>query len=159
MLSFTSASNGTVDTIQAVEEAIRAASAGRSTSDCRVVAFHMTMGHDDAVVLGAVRKLCPKARIVGCTCAGVIGREGANESMRALALMMVWGPEEEVGMTVAEHVDGSNSLEQAAKLARDLVAQRGQPRFVMYLASGIDIDCDRSIEGIESVLGPRRPTT
>lgn len=154
MLSFTSASNGTVDTVQAVEEAIRAASAGRSTADCRVVAFHMTMGHDDAVVLGAVRKLCPTARIVGCTCAGVIGREGANESMRALALMMVWGPAEEVGMTVAEHVDGSNSLEQAAKLARDLVAQRGQPRFVMYLASGIDIDCDRSVEGIESVLGP-----
>jgi hypothetical protein len=154
MLAFTSASNGTVDTAQSVAEAIRAASAGRNPADARVVAFHLTMGHDDAAVIAAVRKLCPTSRIVGCTCAGVIGREGANESMRALALMLVWGPEEEVGMTVAEHVDGANSYEQAAKLARDLVAQRGQPRFVMYLASGIDIDCDRSVEGIESVLGP-----
>lgn len=154
MLEFTSASNGTIDTAQAVDNAILAASAGRSPADCQLVAFHLTMGHDDSVVLAAVRKHCPKARIAGCTCAGVIGREGANEAMRALAVMMVWGPEEEIGMTVSEHVDGSTSFEETARMAREMVKLRGRPRFVMYLASGIDIDCTRSIEGIESVFGP-----
>jgi hypothetical protein len=154
MLEFTSASNGTVDTTQAVEDAIRAASAGRDAAACRLVAFHMTMGHDDAVVLAAVRRLCPNARIIGCTCAGVIGREGANENMRALAAMMVWGDESDCGMSVVDRLDGSNSREAAAQLARDLVAQKGKPRFVMFLASGIDVDCDESIAGIEAVLGP-----
>ena len=155
MLSFTSASNGTVDTVQAVEEAILAASAGRSPAECRVLAFHLTMGHDDAVVIPTVRKHCPNARIVGCTCAGVIGREGANESMRALALMMTWGPADEVGMSMVPQLDGRNSRERGAQLATDLVGQRGRkPQFVMFLASGIDVDCDESIAGIESVLGP-----
>jgi hypothetical protein len=103
-----------------------------------------------------VRKHCPNARIVGCTCAGVIGREGANESMRALALMMTWGPADEVGMSMVPQLDGRNSRERAARMATDLVAQRGRkPQFVMFLASGIDVDCDEAIAGIESVLGPR----
>ena len=153
MLTFTSASNGTVDTLQALDEAIRQASAGRSAAECRVIAFHITMGHDDSVVIPAIRKHCPNARIVGCTCAGVIGAEGANENMRALALMMVWGEANEVGMSVSMHLDGANSREQGAQLARDLKASHGQPTFVMFLASGIDVDCDESIAGIESVLG------
>ncbi len=154
MLSFTSASNGTVDTQQAIEEAIRKASAGRSAAECRLLAFHITMGHDDSVVIPAIRRHCPNARIVGCTCAGVIGAEGANENMRALAIMMVWGESSEVGMSVSPHLDGANSHEQGARLARDLVASHGKPAFVMFLASGIDVDCDESIAGIESVLGP-----
>ena len=154
MLNFTSASNGTVDTQQAIDEAIRQASAGRSAGDCRLIAFHITMGHDDSVVIPAIRRHCPGARIVGCTCAGVIGAEGANENMRALAVMMVWGEASEVGMSVSPFLDGANSREQGAKLAQDLVASHGKPGFVMFLASGIDVDCDESIAGIESVLGP-----
>jgi hypothetical protein len=154
MLEFASASTDTVDTAKAVEEAIRTASAGRDPAACRLIVFHLTMGHDDAVVLKAVRRLCPTARILGCTCAGVIGREGANESMRALAVMMTWGNAHECGMAVVDHLDGANARDAAARLARDLVASHGAPQFVMFLASGIDVDCDESIAGIESVLGP-----
>lgn len=154
MLMLTSASNGTVDTLQAIDEAIRKASVGRSAADCRLIAFHITMGHDDSVIIPAIRKHCPSARIVGCTCAGVIGSEGANENMRAVAIMMAWGESSDVGMSVSHHLDGANSREQGAQLARDLIARNGKPAFVMFLASGIDVDCDESIAGIESVLGP-----
>lgn len=154
MLAFTSASTDLVDTAAAATEAIRAAAEGRDPAECRLIAFHVSMGHDDTAILPAIRALCPTARIVGCTCAGVIGREGANESMRALAVMMVWGDEAECGMSVAPRLDGSNARDAAAGLARDLVAAKGTPRFVMFLASGIDVDCDESIIGIESVLGP-----
>lgn len=154
MIGFSSSSNGIVDTAQAVESAILAASEGRSPKDCRLVAFHVTMGHDDSAILPAIRKHCPTARIMGCTCAGVIGSEGANENLRAFALMMVWGDEQDCAMTVVDRLDGSNSREAAARLARDLVAARPtRPRFVMFLASGIDVDCDESIAGLESVLG------
>ena len=75
--------------------------------------------------------------------------------MRALALMMTWGPADEIGMSMVPQLDGRNSRERGAQLATDLVAQRGRkPQFVMFLASGIDVDCDESIAGIESVLGP-----
>lgn len=154
MLAFTSASTDRVDTAAAVTEAITNASAGRDPAECRLIAFHITMGHDDLAVIPAIRRLCPDARIIGCTCAGVIGREGANESTRALAIMMVWGDEADCGMTVAPVLDGGNARDVAATLARDLVAARGTPKFVMFLASGIDVDCDESIIGIESVLGP-----
>jgi hypothetical protein len=153
MVEFTSASNGTVDTPQAVLEAILAASRGRSPADCLLVALHVTMGHDDSAVVGAVRKACPRARVVGCTCAGIIGSTGANESIRALGVMMVWGDPGEVGVAVAERLDSGNARTAGAALARDLAAQ-GTPQFVMFLASGIDADADESIAGIESVLGP-----
>jgi hypothetical protein len=153
MLAFTSASNGIIDTNKAVEDAILKASAGRNPADCTMVALHLTMGHDHTAVLRAIRKHCPKARIAGCTCAGIIGREGANESMRAVAVMMIWGDAKEVGMTFVEHLDGSNSDTAAAHLAKELMARSGKPRFVMYLASGIDVDTTKSIAGIESVLG------
>jgi hypothetical protein len=153
MLAFTSACNGTVDTPQAVQDAILAASRGRSPDECLLVVLHVTMGHDDTAVLGAVRALCPRSRIVGCTCAGIIGSTGANESIRALGVMMVWGDPGELGVAVVDHLDGRNSRAAGAQLARDLAA-RGRPRFVMFLASGIDVDADEAIAGIESVLGP-----
>jgi hypothetical protein len=152
-MNFASASNGIVDTTQAVENAISEAGRGHSPADCRMVVLHLTMGHDHTAVVEAIRRHCPKARIVGCTCAGVIGREGANEGMRAVALMMIWGEENEIGMSIVEHLDGRNSFEAAGQLARDLVQRSGRPRFVMFLASGIDVDVEKSIAGLESVLG------
>ncbi len=116
--------------------------------------LHVTIGHDEAAIIGNVRRHLPHARIVGCTCGGVIGREGANENMRALALMLVCGAPGEIDVAVAPRLDGSNSLAAGRELAQALVARSGQPTFVMFLGSGIDIACDHVIAGLESVLGP-----
>lgn len=152
MLTFASSSNGLVDTEKAVAAAVTNAAAGKDLGACRLVAFHMTMGHDHRKVVGVIKKLAPNARIVGCTCAGVIGKEGADESMRAFAAMLAWGDPGE--LTVATHakLEGANSREAAAQMA-DEVLKAGKPQFVMFLGSGIDIDCDAAIAGIESRLG------
>jgi hypothetical protein len=156
MLSFASASNATVDTQRAVEQALFAAAsvANRDLADCRLVVFHVTMGHDDSSLLPPIRALAPRARVVGCTCAGVIGREGANESMRAFAVMLVWGGEDEIAVAVHPHLDGANSRAASEALAQEITQGRPAPSFVMFLGSGIDIDCDACIQGIEAQLGP-----
>jgi hypothetical protein len=155
MLHFSSSSNGLVDSARAIEAAVddAATRAGRVPADCRLVVFHVTMGHDEEALLGPLRRLCPDARIVGCTVGGIIGREGANEHMHALALMMTWGDEGDVGVAVAAHLDGDGSRDASEALARHLLDSHGPPRFVMFLGSGIDIDVRQCIDGIEAVLG------
>jgi hypothetical protein len=157
MLSFGSASNGIIDTGDAIQSAIRDASGNHAPSDALMVALHLTMGHDDQAVIPAIRALCPDARIVGCTCAGVIGREGANESMRAVAVMLVWGDASEVAVTTTDNLVGANSTEAAAALADEMLAAQGAPpQFSMFLGSGIDVDADGCIHGIESKFGADR---
>jgi hypothetical protein len=153
MLRFASASNGLVETSQAAAAAVKAAAPGGDAATCNLVVFHVTMGHDHRALLAALRKACPNARIVGCTCAGIIGREGADESPRALAVMLVWGEASDLSLAYTERLDGKNAKEAAAGLARDIVKKHGKPRFTMLLASGIDVDADGCIEGIESQFG------
>jgi hypothetical protein len=154
MLRFASASNGIVDSTRAAEAALLSARGSEDLAACRLVVFHVTMGHDHRALLDAVRRLCPTARIVGCTCAGVIGREGADESPRALALMLAWGDAHDLAIATTRHMDGTSSGTESARLARELCAARGKPKFVMLLAPGIDIDAQSAIDGIESELGP-----
>ncbi len=154
MLRFASASNGIVDSTRAAEAALLSAKGSEDLAACRLVVFHVTMGHDHRALLDAVRRNCPTARIVGCTCAGVIGREGADESPRALALMLAWGDAQDLAIASTRHMVGANSGTESARLARELCAARGKPKFVMLLASGIDIDAQSAIDAIESELGP-----
>ena len=153
MLRFSSASNGIVDSVKAVDAALKSAEPSGDLSACRLVVFHVTMGHDHKALLGAIRRACPNARVIGCTCAGVIGREGADESPRALALMLVFGDDQDWSLAVSKKMDGANSGAECARMAREIRTTRGKPQFVMLLGSGIDIDCDAAIEGIESELG------
>lgn len=153
MLRFASASSGIIDSTRAAEVALLSAKGHEDLAACRLVVFHVTMGHDHRALLDAVRRLCPNARIVGCTCAGVIGREGADESPRALALMLVFGDAHDLAIASTRHMDGANSGSESARLARELCAARGKPKFVMLLASGIDIDTQSAIDAIESELG------
>ena len=83
MLDFHSASITIPDTADAATAAIRQALVGASAAYCRLVVFHFTMGHAPDAALRALRAEVPGACVVGCSCAGVIGREGANESMRS----------------------------------------------------------------------------
>jgi hypothetical protein len=156
MLQFSSATSVVVDTAAAVEQCLQDAAhaAGRDPGDCRFILVHLTMGHDERAVLAPARRLCPSARIAGCTVAGVIGRAGADEGMYALAVMMAWGDPGDIAMTTTERLDGDTSASEAAGLARRLVDVYGTPRFLLFLGSGIDIDVRACIDGIESVVGP-----
>lgn len=157
MLNFHSGSSSTPDTARAAVQALRSALEGTAAQDVRLVVFHITMGHDLGSALKAIRTECPGARVVGCSVAGVIGRDGANEALRALALMAVSGDENEVSVTHTDGFTGATSRNLAASLARTLQESSPALRSVMLIAPGIDVAMDEAIAGIESVLGADLP--
>lgn len=151
MLEFSSASTRMVNSKRAITECIEAA-LGDATADCSLLVIHASLGHDYPALLTQAREMLPNACVVGASCCGVAGKEGVSESMKDVAVMAVRGPE----LAVA-HVDsiyGHNAFEKSAELARQLVAARSGVNMVYFLASGIDIDNDHCIAGLESVLGP-----
>jgi hypothetical protein len=154
MLRFASASSTLPDSTRAATAALDAALAELGDAPCRAVMFHVTMGHDPGRALAALRARVPDARVVGCSCAGVIGRDGANESMRALALMAIAGDPGEVTVVHADGVTGATSFAVSAELARQLVAAQPGVNAVMMIGPGIDVAMDDAVAGIESVLGP-----
>jgi hypothetical protein len=157
MLKFHAGSSSTPDTARAAVQALRSALEGTAAHDVRLVVFHVTMGHDPGSALKAIRTECPGARVVGCSVAGVIGRDGANEALRALALMAVSGDENEVSVTHIDGFTGATSRNLAASLARTLQESSPALRSAMLIAPGIDVAMDEAIAGIESVLGADLP--
>lgn len=161
MLKFYSASNGQVNSKKAIQQCLTAAlgEAPPSTFQKKMlIVVHSTIGHDFDQIIAGANELCPNADLVGCTCAGVIGKEGANESMRALGVMAVV-PENGEGYHVAHcnNIRGHNSFEEAQEMAQALSATGIGINMIQLLASGIDIAADRAVEGIESVFGAEMP--
>lgn len=151
MIEFASSNIRSVNAERAMQEAIELAF-GTPTSACDLLLINAAVGHDLVALSRSAQRLCPDARILAASCAGVVGREGPGESIHDIAIMGLTG----TGFTVAQ-VDGlvgSTSFEKGAELARQLVDTPEPVRMMYLLASGIDIANDRVIEGIESVLGP-----
>jgi hypothetical protein len=156
MLEFHSSSSCAVDTRKAVTECLRNA-LGAANTDCDLIVFYTTMGHDFAEILGGMRRLAPHARIAGCTCTGVTAREGPSESMRALAIMAVRGPRDEIAVAGVERITQEGSREKARELALDLRRQNPAANMILFHPSGLNVFPQGAIEGIESVFGPRVP--
>lgn len=152
MLTFHSASVRMANPKRAILECLDTA-LGEDNQDCDLIVLCASIGHDLKALVQQARERCPGARVVGNSCAGVVGREGVSESMKDVALMAVRGRE-----FVLAHVDGITGANSRAK-AEELAAQlkRADPRvnMVYLLASGIDIDNNALIAGVESVLGPQ----
>ena len=151
MLEFRSASTRMVNARRAMAECLDAA-LGEENQDCDLIVIHASMGHDFQELIDEARRRAPSARVVGSSCCGIVGKEGVSESMKDVAIMTVRGPE----LAVA-HVDGiygHNSEVKAKELAELLKAENPAINMVYFLASGIDIDDDACIRGIESVFGP-----
>lgn len=151
MIDFASSNIRSVNAERAMQEAVELAY-GTTTAACDLLLINAAVGHDLVALSRAAQRLCPSARILAASCAGVVGRDGPGESIHDIAIMGLTGD----GFTVAQ-VDGlvgATSFEKGAELARQLVGTPHPVRMMYLLASGIDIANDRVIEGIESVLGP-----
>lgn len=158
MVNFYSASNSEVDSEKAMHEAILSAFKEDDYKSCDLLVFHTTMGHNYQQLLDKARQLCPNSKIVGCTCAGVIGVEGANESMRALGLMAITASDKDSLQVASCHqINGENSYEMAREMADTLRENNPDINMIQILASGIDIAADQAIKGIESVFGNSTP--
>lgn len=152
MLELFSASTRMVNSRRAMTECLEAA-LGEGETDCDLVLFHASIGHDYQQLAAEARALAPSARVLGCSCCGVVGREGVSESMKDVAVMAIRGADE-LAVAHVEEIHGHDSFEKAAELGRQLKEQREGITMVYLLASGIDIADDRLIAGLESVLGP-----
>lgn len=151
MLNFSSGNTRSVNAQRAVLEALELAGVS-ATHQPDLVLINAAVGHDLAKLSAAIQAECPAARVLGASCAGVVGRDGPGESMHDIALMAVSGE----GFTIS-HVDGlfgDTSFTKGVELAQALQATPQPVRIIYLLASGIDIANDQLIAGIESVLGP-----
>jgi len=158
MLTFFSASTDIVNSEKAIIHCIEKALEPIFRLNCNLLVIHSSIGHDFPSLLAKAKALLPHATVLGCTCAGVVGTEGANENMRALAVMAVVAEKaSEIAVTYCDNIRGFNSYEQAKEKALKLKDENEQINMTMLLASGIDIAADRAIQGIENVFGPEVP--
>jgi hypothetical protein len=100
MLQFFSASTSVVDSKRAIAECLENALEGEKTLNCDLLIIYTAMGHNFKDLLSEAHRLSPGAQVVGCTGAGVIGKEGPNESLRALAIMAIKGPKAKIHRSV-----------------------------------------------------------
>lgn len=137
MLRFCSASPAIPDSTKAASAALRAALVDLDAAECRLVMFHVTMGHGAGAELRTLRALDPGARVIGCSCAGVSGDAS------------------EVTVATCRGVDAANSRTKSVDMASALPERGADFCAVMMIAPGIDVDMDESIAGVESVRGPQ----
>jgi hypothetical protein len=151
MLEFSSAGTRMANPHRAITECLEVA-LGEHPGDCDLVVINASIGHRLADLIAQTRAQCPHARIVAASCSGVIGREGASESMKDVALMAVRGRDFAVS-----HVDGlygHNSREKAVEAATALRQAKPGINMVYLIVTGIDVAHDEVIAGFESVFGP-----
>lgn len=154
MLSFYSSSTGVVNSRKAMAECLENALVGQGSLDCDLLVIYATIGHDFSQLLEEAQLLAPSGTVVGCTSAGVVGGEGPNESMRALAIMAIKSDgENEFAVSYCDNIRGYNSYEKAEQMAKELYAKNSNTNMVLFLASGIDIAADKAMKGVEAVFG------
>ncbi len=149
MLQFYSASTRVVNSKRAISECLEAA-LGEDT-DCQLIVINASIGHNYQDLIDQARSLAPSARVVGSSCCGIVGREGVSESMKDVAIMAVRG--QEFAVAHVDSICGRTAYEQSVKMAHDLKRQQPGINMINLLASGIDIDNDACIAGIEAVFG------
>ena len=90
MLEFYSSSARIINTKRAVMECMEIA-LGENYSDCNLIIFHASIGHDFQTLVDQAKELAPQATILAASCCGVVGREGVSESKKDIAMIAVKG--------------------------------------------------------------------
>jgi len=157
MLEFYSSSTAAVNSKRAIAECLENALGDEKDLDCDLIILYTSIGHNFKDILSEARRLSPDAQVVGCTGAGIIGRDGPNESMKALAIMAIKGEKSEFTVVSKDSITSSTSFEVSAQLAQELKNKNPNINMIHFLPSGLDFVGDKALEGIESVFGPEIP--
>jgi hypothetical protein len=158
MLAFFSASTSIVNSKRAIAECLENALEGQPNLDCDLIIIYTAMGHNFKELLSEGKRLSPNAMIVGCTCAGVIGKEGPNETLKALAIMAIKGPREEFAVAVSNTIKNMDTYQTGVRMAQDLKRINPYINMIHFLPSVLPMSpFDKAIAGIESVFGPDTP--
>jgi hypothetical protein len=154
MLKFFSGSSANVNSRKAIRECLEIALEDEPNLDCDLLIIHTSMGHNFKELLSEAHKLTSGAQIAGCTGAGVIGVEGPNESMKALAIMAIKGPKTEFAVAGTVSLPQEDPIQQAAEVAQVLRDRNPQIQQIYFLPPQGDYIPYKTIESIESVFGP-----
>jgi small ligand-binding sensory domain FIST len=157
VLQFFSASTNIVNSKRAITECLEKALAGQPDLSCDLIIIITAMGHNFKDLLKEAHRISPDAQIVGCTAGGIIGKEGPDESMKALAVMAIKGPKEEFAVSASEESIISDPYYYSTKLAEDLKNKNTGINLILLYPSGSTWELDKIIEGVESVFGPEVP--
>jgi hypothetical protein len=158
MLQFFSASTSIVNSKRAITECLENALEGQLNLNCDLIIIYSAMGHNFQDLLTEAHKLSPDARIVGCTGAGIIGKDGPDESMKALSIMAIKGPPNEFSVTCRESIDSSGLRKSCLDMACELKSMNPNISMIQFLPHGNDLwPIDKALEDIQSVFGPGVP--
>ncbi len=154
MLKFFSASTRNVISKRAIAECLENALQGEPDLNCDLIIIHTAMGHNFNDLLTEANKLSPKAHIAGCTGAGIIGKNGPDESLKALAIMAVKGSDTEFALTARSSKADSDPFALCAKMAKELREKNPGINIIQFLPPAFLFPIDKGIDGIKSVFGP-----
>ncbi|MCX6253926.1 MAG: FIST C-terminal domain-containing protein [Bacteroidia bacterium] len=153
MLQFFSASTNIVNSKRAITECIENALQGEPDLNCDLIIIYTQMGHNFKDLITEAHKLSPSARIAGCTCAGVIGKSGSDESMTAMAIMAIKGSKNEFVLTNRKTTQGIDQFKVAAEMAQELKDKNPGINGLLFLPSIFEwLPFDQAMNGINSVF-------
>ncbi len=151
MLSFYSASARIINSRRAVNECMEVA-LGENISDCSLLIWHASIGHNFDEILDEAHRLAPHASVLLSSCCGVVGKEGVSESMKDIALMAIKG--EDFGIAHCNDFYGHNAYQKTLAMAQELKQSKQGINMLYFLGSGINTDNNAVIQACEEVFGP-----
>jgi len=138
-------------------ECLEVALEGEKTLDCDLLIIYTSMGHNFRELLSEAHRLSPGAQVAGCTCAGIIGKDGPNESLKALAIMAIKGPKNEFAVTGMNSARNNEPYELGRLMAKNLLSKCSGINMILLHPSIVVYSSNKIIDGIESVFGPDIP--
>jgi hypothetical protein len=153
MLNFHSASVRIADSARAVDECIEIMYGEETPPEGSLWIVNAVIGHKLDKAAAAIRARVPSASVLGSSCGGVVGREGAGESMTHIAVMTVDGPQTERAWSAVEDFHAENAREKGLALAKDLRDKLPKTRIVYLLSPGLDSRNDELLASFYEVFG------
>jgi hypothetical protein len=153
MLNFRSASVRIADSVRAVDECIEIMYGQESPPEGSLWIVAAVIGHKLEKVASAIHARIPSASVLGSSCGGIVGREGAGESMTHLAVMTVEGPSDAFARSAAEGFHAQNAREKGLELAKDLQSKLPDTHTIYLLSPGLDSCNDALLASIHEVFG------
>lgn len=156
MLRFFSSSSSVVNSKRAIAECLENALKSEPDLDCDLMIIYAAMGHNFKDLLAEAKRLSPNAMITGCTGGGIIGKNGADESLKALAVMAVKGPHTEFAITFRDKNAEGDPYSACYKMASDLKKINPGINIIQIHPSGGGGDfmpMDKGLDGIKAVFG------
>jgi hypothetical protein len=111
------------------------------------------IGHKLDKIASSVRSRIPNVEVVGSSCGGVIGREGAGEAMTHMAVMSVNGPSDEYAWFGVDDFHASNARQKGTVLAEGLHKKLAGASVIYLLSPGLDSCNDELVASFEEVFG------